>query len=51
MKTKANSTHGGRRPGAGRPATGTKPTRTIRMTDEEYLKVKDYLKQLRASQK
>lgn len=41
---------GGRRPGAGRPATGAMPNRTIRMTDEEYIKVKEYLKQLRTSQ-
>lgn len=38
---------GGPRKGAGRPATGNRPIKTIRMTDEEYRKVKDFLKQLR----
>lgn len=47
MKTK--TTHGGRRPGAGRPKTGAMPSRTIRMKDDEYQKVKEYLKTLRAS--
>lgn len=46
-----NATWGGRRPGAGRPKTGAMPNKTIRMTDEEYIKVKEYLKELRASQK
>jgi hypothetical protein len=41
------SSWGGPREGAGRPATGTMPNRTIRMTDEEYTKVKEFLKQLR----
>lgn len=45
------SSWGGRRPGAGRPATGAMPNRTIRMTDDEYQKVKEFLKELRASQK
>lgn len=44
-----NSIHGGPREGAGRPATGAMPNRTIRMTDNEYIKVKEYLKQLRIS--
>jgi hypothetical protein len=43
------TTWGGRRPGAGRPKTGAMPSRTIRMTDQEYIKVKEYLKTLRAS--
>lgn len=42
------SSWGGRRPGAGRPKTGAMPSKTIRMTDEEYVKVKEYLKTLRA---
>jgi hypothetical protein len=50
MNTK-KTTWGGRRPGAGRPKTGAMPSKTIRMTDEEYIKVKEYLKELRASQK
>jgi hypothetical protein len=40
-------TWGGHREGAGRPATGAMPSRTIRMTDDEYAKVKEFLKQLR----
>lgn len=40
-------TWGGHRKGAGRPATGAMPSRTIRMTDDEYAKVKEFLKQLR----
>jgi hypothetical protein len=40
---------GGPREGAGRPATGAMPNRTIRMTDDEYQKVKEYLQQLRSS--
>jgi hypothetical protein len=43
--------HGGRRKGAGRPATGAMPNRTIRMTDDEYEKVKEFLKELRNSSK
>jgi|GEM_PF-3451584 len=39
--------HGGKRPGAGRPATGAKPNRTFRLDDEEYEKVKEYIKTLR----
>lgn len=42
-----NPTHGGPRQGAGRPATGKKPNRTIRMTNEEYPQVKEFLKKLR----
>ncbi|MDD3157275.1 hypothetical protein [Anaeromusa sp.] len=38
------SEHGGKRKGAGRPATGAMPTRAIRMTDEEHAKVKEFLK-------
>jgi hypothetical protein len=48
-KMEADS-HGGFREGAGRPKTGAMPSKTIRMTDEEYIKVKEYLKDLRASQ-
>lgn len=43
---------GGKRPGAGRPTLPEEKklkTRTIRMTDDEYLKVKEYVKSLRAS--
>lgn len=56
QKPKANiddfikNTHGGPRPGAGRPATGAMPSRAIRMTDEEYIKVKEFLKELRKPQ-
>lgn len=42
---------GGKRPGAGRPATGAKPNRTIRLSDEEYEKVKEFVKQLRREDK
>ncbi len=42
-----NPIHGGPRPGAGRPATGAKPNRTMRLSDEEYEKVKEFVKQLR----
>lgn len=38
---------GGKRPGSGRPATGAKPNRTFRLTDEEHEKVKEFIKQLR----
>ena len=48
MNTK-KATWGGRRPGAGRPKTGAMPSKTIRMTDEEYVKIKEFLKELRAS--
>ncbi|EPZ47702.1 hypothetical protein [Alicyclobacillus acidoterrestris] len=41
--------HGGKRPGAGRPATGRKPTRSIRMTDKEYELVKKFLAELRSN--
>jgi len=41
------STHGGPREGAGRPATGAKPNRTFRLTDDEYKKVKEFINQLR----
>jgi hypothetical protein len=41
-------TWGGHREGAGRPATGAMPSRTIRMTDDEYAKVKEFLKQIRS---
>jgi hypothetical protein len=43
-------TRGGKREGAGRPLTAETPlkTRSIRMTDEEYIKIKEYLKTLRA---
>ena len=40
--------HGGKRPGAGRPATGPMPTRAIRMTDEEFELVKQFLVDLRS---
>jgi hypothetical protein len=38
-----NSIHGGKREGAGRPATGAMPTRALRMTDEEFVVVKEFL--------
>ena len=37
----------GKREGAGRPATGAMPTRSLRMTDKEYIKVKEFLQKLR----
>ena len=42
---------GGNRPGAGRPATGAMPTRAIRCTDEEYQRIKEYLKKVREGSK
>jgi hypothetical protein len=41
---------GGPREGAGRPSTGRK-AKPFYVTDEEYIKLKEYLEQLRASQK
>ncbi len=46
MATKKKSSWGGRREGAGRPATGRKK-RTIYVTDEEYNKLMECLKELR----
>ncbi len=46
-----NPIQGGKRPGAGRPATGAKPNRTMRLSDEEYEKVKAFVKQLRREDK
>lgn len=43
-----NSGRGGKREGAGRPQKDNKP-RTIRVTDEEYEKVKEYIEKLRES--
>jgi hypothetical protein len=45
--------HGGPGRGQGRHTKpgGPMPNRTIRMTDEEYIKVKQFLKDLRTSQK
>lgn len=43
--------HGGRRQGAGRPATGAMPTKAIRMTEEEYEIVKKFLADLRSKSK
>jgi Ribbon-helix-helix protein, copG family len=34
VKNAIRKTVGGKRPGAGRPATGTDPARTIRLSDE-----------------
>jgi hypothetical protein len=34
VKKATGRTVGGKRPGAGRPATGTDPARTIRLSDE-----------------
>jgi hypothetical protein len=46
---------GGKREGAGRPLsspTGEKlKNKSVRMTEQEYLKVKEYLKQLREKTK
>jgi len=46
MKPLHNSGRGGKREGSGRPKKDNKP-RTIRVTDEEYVKVKEFIKQLR----
>jgi hypothetical protein len=40
--------HGGHRPGAGRPATGSKPTRTFRLDDDENVKVRKFIKSIRS---
>ena len=42
------NTHGGARPGAGRPATGAKRPRAIRLDDDEYDQVKEFLKKIRS---
>jgi hypothetical protein len=39
MKTEILKSRGGRRPGAGRPATGKDPVRAIRLSDEFLEKV------------
>jgi hypothetical protein len=41
-----NPIHGGPRPGAGRKPTGRKQ-RSIWLTDEEYEKVKEFVKELK----
>lgn len=43
-------THGGKRPGAGRPSIYAEPlkTRGIKLSDEEYEKVKEFIKILRS---
>ena len=38
---------GGKRPGAGRKATGRKPNRTFRLNDDEFEKVKKFIEDLR----
>jgi len=43
--------HGGHRPGAGRPATGANPTRTYRLSDEENEKVREFIKNMREAKK
>ena len=54
IKQNTNSGRGGARPGAGRkkgkpvkPKSELKKVRSIRMTDDEYPKVIEYLKKLR----
>jgi hypothetical protein len=42
---------GGERPNSGRPATGAMPTKAIRMAEDEYIKVKEFLTQLRQPSK
>ena len=39
MKKAIPKSRGGKRPGAGRPATGTDPARTIRLSDEFIARV------------
>lgn len=46
QKEKKKSAWGGRRPGAGRPATGRK-YRKFYVTEDEYQKLKQYLAKLR----
>lgn len=41
-------TRGGKREGAGRPSTGSKPNRTFRLDDDEYAKVKAFIKLMRS---
>jgi hypothetical protein len=43
LQAKMLTTWGGKREGAGRPATGAMPTRALRMTDEEFMAVKEFL--------
>lgn len=43
-------THGGKRPGAGRKPSG-KRNRMIYVTDEEYVKVREYIEKLRGINK
>jgi hypothetical protein len=47
QRLQSKLTWGGKREGAGRPATGAMPTRSLRMTDKEYIKVKEFLQELR----
>jgi len=39
MKKVIRKSRGGKRPGSGRPATGTDPARTIRLSDEFIARV------------
>lgn len=50
QKENKTSGRGGRREGSGRPMIGDKllKTKSIRCTDDEYQKIKEFLKQLRA---
>jgi hypothetical protein len=43
QRLQSKLTWGGKREGAGRPATGAMPTRALRMTDEEFVVVKEFL--------
>jgi hypothetical protein len=47
QRLQSKLTWGGKREGAGRPVTGAMPTRALRMTDDEYIKVKEFLQELR----
>ena len=45
------STHGGKRENAGRKPTGNKTPRCYRLDNEEYAKVKEFIKIMRSEDK
>ncbi len=45
MKKEIPKSKGGKRPGAGRPATGNDPARTIRLSDDFLAKVDEWASQ------
>jgi len=48
MPTNKSTTHGGKRPGAGRKPSGRKP-QSIYVTDDELIKIKEYILSLRTA--